>query len=143
MMDAVWRMLNQENYNHSIFNENFNKTTKNYSKLIKDYVVGSGEHHTVREFVEKSFGILGIYGEWIGTGVNEHFSYISGPKKSLLSGTKLVVINSKFYRPAEVESLLSNSSKIREELGWKPKTTFDGLVDKMVLNDLTLISSVV
>jgi GDPmannose 4,6-dehydratase len=143
IVDAVWRMLNQEKYNHSVFDEKFNKTTKNYSKLIKDYVVGNGEKHSIREFVEKSFEVVGIKGKWFNSGLNECFMFQSGPRESELVLTKLVVINPKFYRPAEVDTLLSDSTKIREELGWNPKTTFNELIDKMVSNDLTLIQSVV
>jgi GDPmannose 4,6-dehydratase len=137
IVDAVWKMLNQEKYNLGVFDEDFNKTTKNYSKLIKDYVVGSGEKHCIREFVEKSFEMVGIKGKWIGTGLNERFMFQSGPRKSELVSTTLVTINPKFYRPAEVDTLLSDSTKIREELGWLPKTTFEGLVGKMMSSDLS------
>jgi len=140
MMDAVWKMLNQERYY---------RITKNIPegefsiKYITDYIVGSGEKHTIREFIEKSFEMVGIKGSWVGTGKDEYLWYESGPKDLPSSDCKLVVVNPKFYRPAEVDVLRSNPTKIKTELGWKPKTTFDDLIDKMVSNDLTLIKFVV
>ena len=105
---------------------------------IKDYVVGSGKRHTIREFVEKAFELSGIKGGWIASGVNEEYVYLSGPC-SFEEPVVLVKVNPKFYRPAEVEKLRADPSKIKEELGGKPKTTFEGLVDKMITNDLTLV----
>ena len=146
MMSAVWKMLNQYEYNPK-YKEVFDEAKK--QKLlaidiknipIKDYVVGSGENHTIREFVEKSFNIVGIEGEWVGSGLEEHFNFVSGPKQDGLIGKTLVKVNEKYYRPCEVNVLLSNPSKIKEDLGWTPTTTFDNLVDKMISNDLTLIS---
>jgi GDPmannose 4,6-dehydratase len=125
MMDAVWKMLNQD------------------PKNIKDYVVGSGEKHTIREFVEKAFSCVGIRGEWCESGADEYFWYSSGPRPLPSDECQLVKVNPKFYRPAEVEVLRANSNKIREELGWKPKTSFEGLVEKMVTSDLTSFDSVV
>ena len=145
MMDAVWRMMNQEKYNDTLScKQGDSWGTKNLAKHIKDYVVGSGEKHTIREFVEKSFDMVGIKGEWIDKGVNEYFWYLSGPKsQSSLDCGVLVKVNPKFYRPAEVDVLLANSDSIRKELGWNPKTTFDGMIEKMIINDLTLCERVV
>lgn len=114
-IEGVWMMLNQDIYN------------KNYDGIPKDYVFSSNETHTIKEFVEKAFNIAGINGAWIGK--NEHLMYI-------LDNKTLVQINPKFYRPAEVELLLGDSSKAREELNWKPKISFDMLVKRMVENDL-------
>jgi len=153
MMDAVWRMLNQEKYNeklnkehfeewYELYNEEKNKKqmTEWESKRIKDYVVGSGEKHTIREFVELAFKCAGITnGYWDGYchgGPLHEAYYISNGD---FSPSILVAINPKFYRPAEVDVLRADSSLIRKELGWKPKTTFDELVKKMVKNDLTLV----
>ncbi len=157
IVDAVWRMMNQEKYNeklnkehfeewYELYNEEKNKkqVTEWESKRIKDYVVGSGEKHTIKEFIEKSFNIAGI--KWV--------YYIDENKNPLsekyylrvddrISSNILVRINPKLYRPAEVDALRSNPTKIKEELGWKPKTTFDELVKKMVRNDLTLLKSVI
>ena len=164
MMDAVWRMLNQEKYGplKEKYNKIYKETHDRIEKLngepyidgnnefaerpwkklivqnIKDYVVGSGKRHTIREFVEKAFELSGIKGGWIASGVNEEYVYLSGPC-SFEEPVVLVKVNPKFYRPAEVEKLRADPSKIKEELGWKPKTTFEGLVDKMITNDLTLV----
>lgn len=153
MVDAVWKMLNQEKYNlelgqntyeewYELYNiyENKLQMTKWFSENIKDYVVGSGEKHSIREFVEKSFELLGISGEWSGEGLNEVFLYKSGLKSQYLNNeTILVKVNPKFYRPAEVDVLLANPSKIKEELAWEPKNTFDDLIEVMVTNDLNLL----
>ena len=151
MMDGVWKMLNQDKYNPSLksyYNDILMKMEvdskvmyvykKDFISKIKDYVVGSGEKHTIREFIEKSFEMVGIKGEWSGTGRNEYFWYESGPKPLPSSDCKLVVVNPKFYRPAEVDVLRANPTKIKTELGWQPQTTFDDLIDKMVVQ-LTLI----
>ena len=62
----------------------------------------------------------------------------------IISGRSVLVkVNPKFYRPAEVDVLLANSDSIRKELGWNPKTTFDGMIEKMIINDLTLCERVV
>lgn len=152
MMDAVWRMLNQERYNVSGFLPDGLKSYQitDYKKFvqgqivskIKDYVVGSGEKHNIREFVEKAFELVGINGEWIACGIDEEYRYSSGPIASTDSFV-LVKVNPNLYRPAEVEVLLADPTKIKTELGWSPKTTFEGLVDKMITNELTLIDSVV
>lgn len=115
-IEGVWMMLNQDKYN------------KNYDGVPKEYVFSSNETHTIKEFVEKAFSITKINGNWIGE--NEHLIYVSNDNKIL------VQVNPKFYRPAEVELLLGNSNKAREELGWKPKISFDNLVKKMIENDL-------
>jgi len=96
----------------------------------KEYILSSNATHTIREFVEAAFAYAGFGVEkclWAGEGVDEE--YVHGYQT-------LVKINPKFYRPAEVELLLGDSTKIREELGWKPETDFLGLVRKMVENDL-------
>ena len=144
MMDGVWRMLNQENYNETLSLKDGDVwDVKELSKHITDYVVGTGESHTIREFVEKAFEMVGVAGEWKGTRTDEYFSYVSGPKLAELDGTKLVTINSKFYRPAEVEILRADPTRINAELDWEPKNTFEGLVEKMVTNDLTLKDNVI
>ena len=141
MMDAVWRMLNQEKYNKGLHCKDggpYPWPIKELHKYIKDYVVGSGEKHTIREFVENAFDLVGIKGEWKGNGVDEYFWYKSGLKVLPSSDCILVKVNPKFYRPAEVDVLLADSDRIKKELGWQPKTTFDGLIEKMIVNDLTL-----
>ena len=146
MVDAVWRMLNQEVYNTElakifpiVAGPNGYYTSGGYFQMmknrivpkIKDYVVGSGEKHTIRDFVEEAFKVLGIHGEWIDKGVNEYFWYSSGPKALVSGECKLVTINPKFYRPAEVDVLRADPRKIRSELGWLPKITFENLVERI------------
>ena len=106
---GIWLMLNQEYPN--------------------EFILSSGETHTVREFIEKAFNIVGLHGKWVGQGIDECF-YLEN------STIKLVSINSKFYRPAEVDLLLGNSNKARIELNWKPEISFDSLIKRMVDNDL-------
>jgi GDPmannose 4,6-dehydratase len=134
MMDAVWKMLNQDKYNMAFFcRSDCSMFPSQIGKHIKDYVVGSGENHTIREFIEKGFDLVGIKGYWNyipDKPESEHFSQIDYPDRIL------VKINPKFYRPAEVDILRANSDKIKKELGWQPKITFDGMIEKMITNDL-------
>jgi GDPmannose 4,6-dehydratase len=109
-VEGIWLMLNQD--------------------LPTEYVLSSNETHTIREFVELAFKHAGFIGEWRGTGLHETFN-------DLYTGDILMSINPKFYRPAEVELLWGDSTKARQELNWNPKTDFQGLVKKMVLNDLS------
>jgi GDPmannose 4,6-dehydratase len=102
-----------------------------------EYVVSSGKSHSIREFVELAFEGVGIKGQWVGKGVEEVYKYVSGPvSPDAIEGT-LVKINPSFYRPAEVESLCGDSTRIRK-LGWRPLTDFAHLVAKMVHRDMQL-----
>jgi len=93
-----------------------------------DYVLSMNETHTVREMIEKAFGLCGFKINWVGSGVNE----IGYNEKT---GQVMIFINEKYYRPAEVDVLLGDSTKARTVLGWKPKTSFDELIKLMVDND--------
>lgn len=115
-IDGVWMMLNQDVYN------------KNYNGSPNDYIFSSNEAHTIKEFADKAFLFAGIEGYW--TGENENQTYISKDGKTLIK------INPKFYRPAEVELLLGDSTKARKELNWQPKILFDNLIKKMVISDI-------
>ena len=95
----------------------------------QDFVIATGETHTVREFVELSFKEVGIGIEWQGVGIDE-----KGVDNS--TGKVLVEIDEKYFRPAEVELLLGNPSKAEKELGWKRKISFKELVSGMVKYDL-------
>jgi len=106
-VEGVWLMLNQDS--------------------PKDYILSSGEAHSIREFIEKAFAVAGIKGSWRGEGLDEVF--VDGDQV-------LVKINPEFYRPAEVDLLLGDSTPIRKELGWEPKISFDKLVESMVQYDL-------
>ena len=139
-VDAVWRMLNQDRWNILWLPTNpstieWTSDRKKLSQYVQEYVVSSGENHTVKEFVEEAFKAANIQGHWEGEEEKEKFIWdtLSYPDDVL------VQINPAFYRPAEVENLLGNPTKIREELGWKPITTFQGLVKKMVDKDLKLV----
>ncbi len=94
-----------------------------------DYIISSGEQHSVREFCELAFKEIGINLEWQGEGVNE-----KGIDKK--TGRVLVEVDPRYFRPAEVESLLGDSSKSREKLGWKPEISFEELIKEMVQSDL-------
>lgn len=93
-----------------------------------DYVIATGQMHTVREFIEKSFGILDMPIEWQGSGVNE-----CGINKK--TGKTVIKIDPQYFRPAEVEQLLGNPSKAQNALGWKPEVTFEKLVEIMTKAD--------
>jgi GDPmannose 4,6-dehydratase len=97
-----------------------------------DYVVATGETHTVREFAEYAFKHTGVELEWQGEGVAEQ-----GIDKE--TGEVLVEVDPKYFRPAEVDVLLGDPSKAKEELGWEPKVKFEELVKIMVEADLDLI----
>lgn len=98
-----------------------------------DYVIATGEMHTVREFVELSFKEAGIELEWQGKGVDE-----KGIDKA--TGKILVEVDPKYFRPTEVELLLGNPEKARTQLGWNPtSTSFQELVRIMVKSDMKLV----
>jgi GDPmannose 4,6-dehydratase len=97
-----------------------------------DYVIATGEMHTVREFIEKSFQILGMQIQWEGSGADE-----VGIDKS--SNKVVVRIDPRYYRPTEVDQLLGDATKAREILGWKPTVTFEQLVEIMVKADYDAI----
>ena len=97
-----------------------------------DWVTGTGEEHSVREFCELAFGLADMDLEWSGSGVDE-------VGRDRATGTVRVMVNSRYFRPAEVDRLLSDSTKIRRELGWKPRVSFEELVKMMVNADLEAI----
>jgi GDPmannose 4,6-dehydratase len=111
-VEAMWLMLQQE--------------------AADDYVIATGEPHSVREFVQAVFGEIDISLEWSGKGLEE---------KGIDSrtGRVLVVIDPELFRPAEVDVLAGDSSKARKKLGWSPGTTFRDIVRIMVNHELTRI----
>lgn len=99
----------------------------------EDFVIATGEYHTVREFCTLAFHYAGIELRWEGEGVDE-----KGIDKA--TGKVLVEVDSKFFRPTEVEQLLGDPSKARRLLGWNPrKTSFEELVEKMVSHDMAFV----
>jgi GDPmannose 4,6-dehydratase len=94
-----------------------------------DYVVATGETHAVREFAEKVFARLDMPLEWQGKGLHEK-------GVDARTGKVVIEIDSRYFRPAEVDLLLGDPAKARDGLGWQPKTGFDELVDMMVDADL-------
>jgi GDPmannose 4,6-dehydratase len=104
---GIWMMLNQSE--------------------PKEYLLASGETHTVKEFIEKAFNIININGYWDENEINEKFIY---------NNKILVKINPIFYRPAEVDLLLGDPQKAKIELNWKPEISFEDLIKEMVDNDL-------
>jgi GDPmannose 4,6-dehydratase len=94
-----------------------------------DFVIATGEAHTVREFVEKAFREVGITIVWNGKGIDE-----TGKDSS--NGKTLVRIDPRYFRPTEVDTLLGDAGKARSKLGWEPTVSFDELVKMMVREDL-------
>lgn len=125
-------------------------------KKAEDFVLATGETHTIREFVELTFQNLGITLEWTGSGEKEAgkiknidlskakeligFNKLSGVKvefsSALKYGKTIIVIDPNYYRPTEVELLIGNAEKAEKTLGWKAKTKFHDLVNLMIKADL-------
>jgi len=105
-VEAMWMMLQQDEPD--------------------DYVIATGEQHSVREFVDAAAPIFGLNIEWMGEGLDE-----IGIDK--VTKRTIVAVNEKYFRPAEVESLLGDATKAKEKLGWEPKTTFKQLVEDMCI----------
>jgi len=120
---GVWLMLNQ--------------------KEPKDYILSSGRAHSVAQFVEKAFAYAGVEGEWNELGEDVNGTYVPIPQsKKFLKKPKLetlVEVDPQYYRPAEVDLLVGDSTPIRRELGWNPKISFDRLVKRMVELDIRLV----
>ena len=108
-VEAMWLMLQQEE--------------------PEDFVIATGQQHTVREFVDAAFDYMGYSIEWVGEGLKE-------VAKDYGTGEVLVKINPEFYRPAEVDSLVGDCTKAKETLGWKHNYSFTQLVEEMCKYDL-------
>ena len=110
-VEAMWLMLQQES--------------------PEDFVIATGETHTVREFSELAFKYIDMDIEWIGSGVNE-----KGVDRK--NGKTIIEIDPRYFRPTEVDLLLGDPTKAKTKLGWKPKVTFKSLVEMMMKADLAL-----
>jgi len=126
-----------------------------------DYVVGTGESHSVREFVETAFSYAGIELEWVGSGVSEKgiiasfknsstFNVLSSElnqklqtsnieRRTLNVGDVVIEIDPRYFRPTEVEHLQADITKARQKLNWQPRVTFHELVKIMVDYDLKMV----
>jgi GDPmannose 4,6-dehydratase len=93
-----------------------------------DYILATSDMHSVREFVEKAFKLKNFDIKWKGTGIDE-IGYDAN------TGRELIFISEKYFRPTEVELLIGDATKARQELSWTPKVSFDDLVKEMVEND--------
>ena len=91
-----------------------------------DYVIATGEQYSVRDFVDKASNYFGMRIEWMGEGMNE-VGYDWNTKRPV------VRVSDKYFRPAEVESLLGDATKAKEKLGWEPEISFKQLIEDMVL----------
>jgi len=111
-VEAMWRILQQDQPN--------------------DYVVATGETHSVREAVEKCYSVIGIDIKWEGEGVDE-------VGKDAKTGEVMVKIDPRYFRPTEVDLLLGDPTKAKKELNWTCKTTFQGLMEEMVKADIELV----
>lgn len=100
-------------------------------KKADDFVIATGEQHSAREFVKAAAAHLDMKLVWKGKGLTEH-------AMDKATGKTVVAVDPRYFRPAEVETLLGDPSKAKRLLGWKPKTTFDQLVGEMVKEDLAL-----
>jgi GDPmannose 4,6-dehydratase len=97
----------------------------------EDYVIATGEQHSVREFCERAAARLQMRLQWQGTGVEE-----CGIDAN--TGRTLIRVDPRYFRPTEVDTLLGDASKARERLGWRAQVSFDALVDEMIAQDLQL-----
>lgn len=123
-VEAMWLMLQQDQ--------------------PEDFVIATGETHTVREFVEAAFARAGVGIEWSGSGVEETGRVASivpdspaAKAATLKTGQNIVSVDPRYFRPTEVELLLGDPTKAKERLGWEPRVKFQGLVEMMVDADLT------
>lgn len=127
--EGMWRMLQQEE--------------------ADDFVLATGETHTIREFCELTFAELGIELKWQGEGENEkgvissfcHSELVSESQKSNLQLNDVVIaVNPRYYRPTEVELLIGNPEKAKNILGWEAQTKFEELAKLMTVDDLALVT---
>src|SRR6056300_703985 len=100
-------------------------------KKPEDFVIASGKQHSVRDFINEAAKNLDMKIEWRGSGVEEVGSF---------NDKEIVVVDERYFRPTEVETLLGDATKAKEKLNWSPKISFEELVKEMVENDLKLVN---
>jgi GDPmannose 4,6-dehydratase len=142
-VDGIWRMMNQElhvPYLKEIadnLDETYNSWTHDILPNIKEYLLASGETHSIREFIELAFKRAGIKLD----NCNPECSPIEEGRVRQINyqneeGWPVVVVSREFYRPIDVDLLIGDSTPARTELGWCPKVTFNQLVEKMIDADI-------
>lgn len=151
-VDGIWRMLNQDTYGiwpeYAVPDDPV-LAAQMASRHVKEYVLSSGETHSVREFVEKALDAAGLGHvklEW-EKGVRpedeqyvyRHYTQHDDETWSSEVTDVLVRVNPAFYRPADVEILHGDSTAARRDLGWAPKVSFDELVKRMVWTDMAAL----
>jgi GDPmannose 4,6-dehydratase len=97
----------------------------------EDFVIATGEQHSVREFVTRAGAELGMTVEWRGSGLEEQ-------GVDAKSGRAIVKVDPRYFRPTEVDTLLGDATKARTKLGWQPEISFAQLVEEMVAEDLSI-----
>jgi GDPmannose 4,6-dehydratase len=112
-VEAMWRILQQDQPD--------------------DYVIATGEMHSVREFIERAAQTAGFELQWQGEGTEE-------VGRDMKSGAVIVDVDPRYYRPAEVPQLMGDASKARNKLGWQPRTRFEDLVELMMKSDLAAVA---
>jgi GDPmannose 4,6-dehydratase len=108
-------------------------------EAAEDYVIATGVQYSVRTFIELSASHLGIEIEWHGTGINEKGivkSVNNSKAPNVKTGQTIIEVDSKYFRPAEVETLLGDPSKAKRNLNWEPKITTEEMIEEMILHDL-------
>eukprot|EP01083_Nonionella_stella_P057968 151955_1 len=116
MGEGMWRMLQQDEPD--------------------DYVLATGETHIIREFVEKSFAVVGTTIKWMGdAGTVDEYGVDADDETNVL-----VRIDPQYFRPTEVELLLGDPTKAKNKIGWESSTSFDELVREMVEDDVAMVS---
>ena len=103
-----------------------------------DYVIATGEQHSVRDFVDAAAGAMQITLAWEGQGREERarVAACEADNRGIAEGDVIVRVDPRYFRPAEVETLLGDASRAREQLGWSPRTSFAELVEEMMAHDL-------
>ena len=104
------------------------------SKKADDYVIATGKNHSIKQFINESIKALKLKTKWVGKGLNEKLINTENNKA-------IIIIDKKFFRPSEVNTLKGNYQKAKRELKWKPKTNFSKLVKMMIASDIEYVKN--